>query len=121
MTGSRLVRISYGDKVIVGKAANDASSKVKHRIEEEVRYDKALVTEMHLIQYFILKRMEAPKLALVIIVEENSQIEWIVVRANALLSSVNVDESVADIWIMGATDPLLPAVRRAGCQLNICE
>lgn len=74
------------------------------------------VVEAQLLQHLVLGKMPAPKLLLVLVIQDGSVQEALVFQANRAIAD-GPDAALIDIFVIDLNDKLLPAVRKAQCQL----
>src|SRR5689334_11733365 len=85
MPSSNMVRLAVTDKIVIGKPARMTSVDLVSRIERGLGYNASLV-EAHLQQYFMLGKMQAPRLLLVLVVDKASAQENVALKANEILT-----------------------------------
>lgn len=117
MGASNVARLAATDKVIIGTPARPTARELFARIERGLR-DHVSVMEAHLPQYFLLGKMQGPKLLLVLVVQDASTQEDIARQANEVLAN-DPDAALIDIFVADLSDKLLPAVRKAQCRLTL--
>lgn len=116
MSQPKVVRLNASDKVIIGRPAHPPADEVLHRIGEKLRGDVS-IAEAYLPQYFMFGLMPSPKLLLALVVDDAKNKEGVAHRVNAMLANIDFESPEMDVWLMDASDPLLPAVRRANCRI----
>lgn len=117
MADFNMVRLATTDKVIIGKPARPTSIDLVARVERGLCGDVS-VMEAHLPQYFMLGKMQSPRLLLVLVVDEASAQESVALKANEMLAEGS-GAAAFDVFVTNMSDKLLPAVRKAQCQLDI--
>lgn len=66
---------------------------------------------------FMLGAMDRPRLALVLLAEDAEEVESMGLKSRECLTECLPTGTTLDVMVMPSTDPLLPAIRRAGCGL----
>lgn len=113
-----LVNFDASDKLIIGKPATGIPAELSTRIEKSLR-GYGLVRAAFLPQYFALGKMPAPRMMLVLVASEAGKTEELAARANEMQAAGEWGDKLMDICVMDMSDPLLAAVRRAKCELNL--
>jgi hypothetical protein len=118
MDRGKIVNFDPSDKLIIGKPAGGVPAEISNRIEKSL-CGSGLVKEAFFPQYFVLGKMPVPKMILVLVPRETSNPEELAVLVNRMQEAGEWGDTITDIWVMNSNDPLLPAVRRAKCDLNL--
>ena len=73
--------------------------------------------EAHLPQYFLLNKMDSPRLILAVIVRD-ADIDGVAISGRGLLEENLSTNFKLDMMVLGPQDHLLPAIQKANCRLK---
>lgn len=118
MNDERRKQIPAGQKILIGRPTQAPPEKTLFAINQAVSLLPTCL-EVHLPQYFAIGAMPAPRLALVLVIGEDEDKEVFAQNAEKALAGSLVMPTQIDLWVLAPNDPLLPAVRRATCPLQV--
>ena len=74
--------------------------------------------EVHLPQIFAIGNMLVPRLALVLVIGDDQNLDTVVEHVNDEIAKALPTEVPLAVWVLLSTDPLLAAVRNAQCRFS---
>jgi hypothetical protein len=111
------IEIPPNRKVIIGRPSSPPSKAITSAVSNI--FEQILgCSEAHLPQVFIFGAMDLPRLALVLVCKRPSEIDELASAWNNELIHFLPADCSLDLLVIPDTDPLLDAVRRAGCQVS---
>lgn len=111
------IPISSEQKILIGRPTHAPSEEILLALSRVVS-GLPQCLEVHVPQYFAIGAMQAPRLALVLVVRDDDDREVFAEKAQAALFEYLPESLQMDVWVITGRDPLLPAVRRAACPIH---
>lgn len=101
---------------MIGRPAKAPPDEMLLTIKDTVSFLSSIL-ESHLPQYFILGAMKAPRLAVVLVVDDSEDQLMLMQKIDGVFFSVLSQYESLDIWVLTPRDPLLATVKRIDCQI----
>ena len=109
-------KVPAGTRLLIGSPAKPMPSKVSRGIAEVLKGIRG-VREGHLPQLYAAGITTAPAQVLAVVLDQAAQTDAILREIDERLSVVLPEGRYLDIWPLVRTNPILPSIRAAGCQI----